>query len=100
MIPSIDKSSLPTTLKTGALETIDSYLQTLMPGYTDGSAFKDTANDGFGVFIRFPDDSDFEISEACGTSCSNYDAEIKGLAAAVELIHQNLSLAKRNQPSQ
>ena len=93
--PSIDKSSLPTTLKTGALETIDSYPQTLIHGYTDGSAFKDTATAGFGVLLRFPDGSDFEISEACGTSCSNYDAEIKGLTTAVELIHQNFELGEK-----
>jgi len=96
--PSIDKSSLPTTLKTGALETIDSYPSTLIHGYTDGSAFKGTAFAGFGVFLKFPDCSVFESSEACGKSCSNYDAEIQGLISAVELIHQNFEL-RENDPT-
>ena len=45
--PSIDKSSLPTILKAGALETIDSYPSTMIQGYTDGSAFKVTTFDDF-----------------------------------------------------
>ena len=94
--PLIDKSSLPTTLKTGALETIDSYPSTLIHGYTDGSAFQGTAFAGFGVFLKYPDCSVFELSEACGKSCSNYDAEILGLISAVELIHQNFEIGEKD----
>ena len=93
--PSIDKSSLPTTLKTGALETIDSYPPTMIQGYTDGSAFKGTTFAGFGVFLKFPDGSDSEISESCGKSCSNYDAEIQGLISATELLHQHFELGQQ-----
>lgn len=48
--------------------------------------------------MKFPDCSVFESSEACGKSCSNYDAEIQGLISAVELIHQNFEL-RENDPT-
>ena len=93
--PTINKNSLPTTLKTGALETIDAYPSSLIHGYTDGSAFKGTTFAGFGAFLKFPDGSDVEISDACGKSCSNYDAEIQGLISAIELLHQYFELGEK-----
>ena len=93
--PSINKTSLPTILKTGALETVDSYPPTLIHGYTDGSAFKGTTFAGFGAFLKFPDGSDVEISNACGMSCSNYEAEVQGLISATELLHQHFELGEK-----
>ena len=95
LTPSINKTSLPTILKTGALETVDSYSPTLIHGYTDGSAFKGTTFAGFGAFLKFPDGSDVEISNACGMSCSNYEAEVQGLISATELLHQHFELGEK-----
>ena len=80
------------------METIVSYPSTLIHGYTDGSAFKGTTFAGFGAFLKFPDGSDFEYSDACGKSCSNYDAEIQGLISATELLHQHFELGM-NEPT-
>ena len=87
--PVIDKNSNPTLLRTCALETIDSYQQIPIHAYTDGSAFNATTSAGCGALLKFPDGPDIEISDACGKSCSNYDAEIQGLISAVENIHQH-----------
>ena len=76
--PSIDKSSNPTILRTCALETIDSYHDVQIHAYTDGSALDGTSSAGCGAFIKFPGRPDIDISEACGKTCSNYDAEIQG----------------------
>ena len=94
--PSIDKSSNPTILKTCALETIDSYHDVPIHAYTDGSALDGTSSAGCGAFIRFPGRPDIDISEACGMTCSNYDAEIQGLIYAVENIEQHFLLDKEN----
>ena len=67
----------------------------MIQGYTDGSAFKGTTFAGFGVFLKFPDGSDSEISESCGKSCSNYDAEIQGQISATELLHQHFELGQQ-----
>ena len=80
------------TLRTSALETIDFYPSTVIHAYTDGSAFKGTTFAGFGVNLQFPDGSSFDYSDACGRTCSNYDAEIKALRTAVELVHQSFEL--------
>ena len=69
----------------------------MIQGYTDGSAFKGSTFAGFGAFLKFPDGSDSEISEACGKSCSNYDVDIQGLTSATELLHQHFELGM-NEP--
>ena len=70
------------------METIDSYQTVPIHAYTDGSAFNGTTSAGCGAFLKFPDGPDIEISDACGKTCSNYDAEIQGLISAIETIHQ------------
>ena len=87
--PTIDKSSHPTLLKSCALETIDSYHDVPIQAYTDGSALDGTSSAGCGAYLKFPDRSEVDISEACGMTCSNYDAEIQGLIYAVEAVHQH-----------
>ena len=42
--------------------------------------------------LQFPDGSSFDYSDACGRTCSNYDAEIKALRTAVEKVHQSFEL--------
>ena len=78
------------------METIDSYHDVLIHAYTDGSALDGTSSAGCGAFIRFPGRPDIDISEACGMTCSNYDAEIQGLVYAVENIDQHFLLDKEN----
>ena len=70
-------------LKKSAEKTIASYSDRWIHVYTDGSAFKATINAGYGVLICFPDGSSNKIHAACGTICSNYEAEIEGIKAAV-----------------
>ena len=94
--PSLNKSSDQNILKLNSLETIDSYPTTSIHAYTDGSAFKGTTFAGFGVFLKFPDESHFEFNDACGAFCSNYEAEISAIKAAVEITHQSFELNERS----
>ena len=64
-------------------QTIDSYPDDWIHTYTDGSAFKATTKAGYGVLIQYPDGSSDELSEACGEICSNYEAEITAIEAAL-----------------
>ena len=73
------------------MNTIDSYPDSWIHGYTDGSAFKGTTFAGFGVHLRFPDSS-YDFSDACGKTCSNFEAEILALISATEVIHQHFEL--------
>ncbi|RUS87965.1 hypothetical protein EGW08_004243 [Elysia chlorotica] len=63
----------------------------------DGSAFKATVNAGYGVLMCFPDGSSKELYSACSETCSNYEAELKGIQAALltlnETFQRNSSLA-------
>ena len=81
----VNKSSDPNTLKLKlcALETIESYPKDWIHAYTDGSAFKETDNAGYGVLIMFPDKTTSHISAPCGSRCSNYDAEMQAILAAL-----------------
>ena len=83
----INKKSDLLELKTTAEDTISEYPPDWIHVYTDGSAFKATINAGYGVWIGFPDGTRKEISAACGSVCSNYEAEIKGILSAVEYLH-------------
>ncbi|GFS22630.1 ATP-binding cassette sub-family A member 1, partial [Elysia marginata] len=49
----------------------------------DGSAFKGTINGGYGVRIQYPDKTKDELSESCGSYCSNYEAEAFAIESAV-----------------
>ena len=90
--PKVDKTSNPTILRLSALETIYSYPSSAIHAYTDGSAFKGTTFAGFGVYLKFPDGTSFDFSDACGRTCSNYEAEIKAIRTAIELAHQSFDL--------
>ncbi|MCP4271485.1 MAG: reverse transcriptase-like protein, partial [Gammaproteobacteria bacterium] len=92
--PKIDKTADPNTLRLSALETIDSYPSSAIHAYTDGSAFKGTTFAGYGVNLQFPDGHSIDFSDACGRTCSNYEAEIKALRTAVELAHQSFELTE------
>ena len=93
--PSIDKSSLPTVLRTCALETIDSYRNTPVQVYTDGSAFDGTTSAGCGAFLKFPTGLDIKLSKPCGNSCDNYIAEIQGLISAMDTIIETFGTGKQ-----
>ena len=90
--PSVNKSTDPVTLRSETMKTIDSYPDNWIHGYTDGSAFKGTAFAGFGVYLRFPDGTSSDFSDACGKTCSNFEAEIAALISATELSHQHFEL--------
>ena len=90
--PSVNKNTDPVILKTSAINTIDSYPDSWIHGYTDGSAFKGTTFAGFGVHLRFPDGTVSDFSDACGRTCSNFEAEISALISATELTHQHFEL--------
>ena len=93
----VNKQSLPTLLKTCALETIDSYDSypiSAIHVYTDGSAFRGTKLAGYGLTIRYPDGSTEDWNDSCGKNCSNYEAEITAIKTAVELIHQKFELTE------
>ena len=76
------KKSDPNVLKLGALETIDSYPNSWVHTYTDGSAFKATINAGYGAKITYPTGIKEEIFDSCGAFCSNYVAEQEAINKA------------------
>ena len=94
--PAVNKETLPTLLKTCALETIDSYPASWIHIYTDGSAFKGTTFAGYGILLKYPDGTFYEYSDACGTTCSNYEAEAIALTTATEIVHQQFELGERS----
>ena len=53
----VSKKDDPTEILRAALETIDSYSDTWIHVYTDGSAFRGTSKAGYGVLIHYPDGS-------------------------------------------
>ena len=87
----VNKKSDPLTLKMCSLETVDSYPTSWMHVYTDGSASNGISKAGFGVHMKYPDGSIYDHSEACGETCSNYEAEIMALTCAVDLTYQHFS---------
>ena len=42
--------------------------------------------------MRFPDGTSSDFSDACGKTCSNFEAEIATLISATELSHQHFEL--------
>ena len=38
---------------------------------------------------KFPDENHFELNDVCGAFCSNFEAEISAITAAVEITHQS-----------
>ncbi|GFS19554.1 hypothetical protein ElyMa_003292900 [Elysia marginata] len=64
-------------------KTLDTYPEHWIHVYTDGSVFNGTINGGYGVRIQYPDKTKEELSESCGSNCSNYEAEAFAIEAAV-----------------
>ena len=83
----INKKSDPVLLQRVAEDTINRYQEDWIHIYTDGSAFKATVNAGFGVYVCFPDGSSHTCFDACGSICSNYNAELYGIQAALKYLH-------------
>ena len=77
------------------LETIDSYPATSIHAYMDGSAFKGTIFTGFGIYFKFRDENQFKFNDACGAYCSNFEAEILAIKAALEITHKSFELNER-----
>ena len=67
------------------------FILTYPPTYTDGSAVKAVAKAGLGVWIMYPDGSSNQISEACGTICSNYEAENFAIQKALDHLDQKFT---------
>ena len=86
LIGNATKKSDPNTLRTAALETIDSYPSDWIHAYTDGSAFKATVNAGSGAIITYPDQTTKEIFNPCGAFCSNYVAEQEAIDSTITVI--------------
>ena len=82
-----NKKTDPVLLRIEAEDTILTYPLEWIHIYTDGSAFKATVNAGYGAWICFPDGKSKEIFDACGSTCSNYDAEVKGIRSALEYLY-------------
>ena len=82
-------------MKSTTEDTISTYPEDWIHVYTDGSAFKATTNAGWGAWICFPNGSSTELFDACGATCSNYEAEIQGIQAALN----HLQTAIQNNPS-
>ena len=82
----VSKQTDPIELKKAAENTIASYPDDWIHIYTDGSAFKARVNAGYGALICYPDGSSKELYAACGATCSNYEAELKGIQAALEFL--------------
>ena len=92
---SVNKKSDIIDLKNAANTTISSYPDNWIHIYTDGSAFKATVNAGYGALICLPDGSSEELSAACGSVCSNYEAELLGIEASCK----HLTTLFKNNPS-
>ena len=79
----IKKNKTPSELKTISQKTIDDYPKDWIHVYTDGSAHKGTKNAGYGSVIIYPDKTEEELYNACGHSCSNYEAESIAIEATL-----------------
>ena len=83
------KSTSPPILKLLALETIDSYPDTNIKAFTDGSAVRATRNGGYGSVIILPSkEQQTLLSGPCGAYCSNYDAEIIAIQKTLDALQQ------------
>ena len=91
--PNINKSSNILELKRNAEATILNYPDTWIHVFTDGSAFKGTVNAGYGVLIQHPEGNKHEISAACGSFCSNYEAELTAIKAACNYLMDSFKTA-------
>ena len=86
LIGNVTKKDDPVTVLTASLLTIDKFPDEWIHVYTDGSATKSSNRAGYGVYIRYPDGSSDEISNACGINSSNYDAEVTAIENSLILL--------------
>ena len=91
--PSCDKTTPEEILRTSALETVDSYAETPIHAYTDGSATNATRNAGYGSIIKYRNNlgekKQTQLFGPCGTYSSNYDAERVAIVKTLEQITQD-----------
>ena len=90
-----NKNTTPNILKLCAYETIDNYPKSAIQAFTDGSAFKATTFAGYGIYLKYPDNTSLDWNEPCGSVCSNYIAEIRAITTAVEIVHQQFETGER-----
>ena len=87
----VNKNSDQNILKLCSMETIDSYPMSWVHAYTDGSASKGTKIAGFGIYLRLSDGNSFDHSEACGKTCSNFEAEVMAITKAIDLTYHQFN---------
>ena len=87
----VNKNSEQNILKLCSMETIDSYPKSWVHAYTDGSASKGTKTAGFGVYLKLPDGKTLDHSEACGKTCSNFEAEVMAITKAIDLTYHHFN---------
>ena len=87
------KKSDPNSLRSSALETIDQYSKEWIHIYTDGSAFKATVNAGYGAIVYYPSGEKEEISNPCGSFCSNFVAEKQAISEVLKHVSNSFDKA-------
>jgi ribonuclease HI len=83
LIDNVTKKADQFVITDASLRTIDNYPKERIRVYTDGSALKATVKAGYGVYIEYPDKTHEELFNACGDICSNFEAEIAAIEAAL-----------------
>ena len=72
-----------------ALETIDSYPNTNIKAFTDGSAVRAVRNCDYRSVIMIPSKEESTLlSGPCGSYCSNYEAEIIAIQKTLDTLMQ------------
>ena len=89
IVKSASKAYPAHILKSLAAETIDTYPNTMTHVYIAGSALNAVEQAGYGLTIQYPDATRKDISEACGQHCNNYDAELKAIRSALQIISED-----------
>ena len=92
LLEKASKSTSPPILRLLALETIDSYPNTNIKAFTDGSAVRAIRNaGGYGSVIMTPSkEKPTLLSGPCGSYCSNYEAEIIAIQKTLDTLLQSL----------
>ena len=87
-----DKTTPQPILKTMALETVDSYAETPIHAYTDGSATNAIQNAGYGAIIKYKTNQELEqLCGPCGKHSTNYSAEQIAVEKTLETMKQHFS---------
>ena len=91
LLEKADKSTPPPILRILAYETIESYPDSSIKAYTDGSAVNATRKGGYGGYLVPPYTTDtMSISGPCGEYCNNYDAEIVAIQKTLNTVYQRM----------